>query len=396
MAGEKILVVDDRRENIVFLVNNILRPEGYEVITAMDGEKGLEKALEEKPDLIITDMRMPKMNGDQMIQALRDAGLNTPVILSTFHGSERTVIEAFRAGATDYLVKPFTMDEMLFAVKRALALRAKSALPLAAIQPPVRAEAPGTQKLLERRLGELSTLHDIGKAVTSLLDLEEVFSRLIEAAVYLANAEEGYLMLIDRSSGELYLRAAWSHGKKHVRNFRLKVADSLTGQVVKTGKPVLLKPPPSGDAEYKLKTGHLTKAMLAVPIKGMSEIIGVLSVDNIVKRAEFTEDDARQLSFLAEYAAIAIENARLYRQAQERVEVMTRLLQERPPGKIEPAPPAEPPAEPTPRLKEQDVAACQAEAARLVEQLHALAEEAEKLSRQLQALLSPPAQPKDQ
>ena len=57
---KKVLIIDDNRENIVFLANNILRPKGYEIITAMDGEKGLHRALEEKPDLIIMDLRMPR------------------------------------------------------------------------------------------------------------------------------------------------------------------------------------------------------------------------------------------------------------------------------------------------------------------------------------------------
>jgi CheY-like chemotaxis protein len=60
---QKILIIDDRRDNIVFLANKILKPKGYDVTTAMDGENGLQKALEERPDLIIMDLRMPKMNG---------------------------------------------------------------------------------------------------------------------------------------------------------------------------------------------------------------------------------------------------------------------------------------------------------------------------------------------
>ena len=63
MSGEKILIIDDRRENLLFLANSVLRPEGYEVITAMDGKQGYDKARAEKPDLIITDLKMPRMSG---------------------------------------------------------------------------------------------------------------------------------------------------------------------------------------------------------------------------------------------------------------------------------------------------------------------------------------------
>ena len=108
MSKGKILIIDDRRENIVFLANNILKPEGYEVITAMDGEKGLQKALTEKPDLIIADIKMPKIDGLELLKTLRAKGVIIPVIFTTFHGSERTAIEAFRLGASDYLIKPYT------------------------------------------------------------------------------------------------------------------------------------------------------------------------------------------------------------------------------------------------------------------------------------------------
>ena len=378
MAGEKILIVDDRRENIVFIANDILRPAGYQVITAMDGEKGRQKALEENPDLIITDMQMPKMTGDEMIRALREAGHTSPVILTTFHGSERAAIRAFRAGATDYLIKPFTVDEILEAVKRALSPPSLPSAPSADVEPPEPAQVPSTQttqKLLERRLAELSTLHDIGKAIISQLDLEKVLWRTVQAAVYLSNAKEGHLMLVEPPTGELYVRAVYNHRDKHARSVHLKVGDSLVCQVMNTGKPIILKPPPSGDAEHKLKTGHLAKSLLAVPIRGMKGIIGVLSVVNGAKRTEFTEDHSRQLFILADYAALAIANAQLYKQAQERAEA----LQE---AQVEVA------SQEAPWLTEADIADCQAEAARLADQLRALADKAKKLGQRIQAMTS--------
>ena len=109
---QKVLYIDDRRENIIFMANYILKPKGYDVITAMDGEKGLRKALEEKPDLIIMDLRMPKMNGLEMLAALREKQCHIPVILTTFHGSESVAVEAFRLGIKDYVIKPFTVEDM--------------------------------------------------------------------------------------------------------------------------------------------------------------------------------------------------------------------------------------------------------------------------------------------
>jgi CheY-like chemotaxis protein len=86
VAGEKILVVDDRDDSLIFLTEYILQPNGYRFITAKDGITGLDLALKEKPDLIIMDLKMPKMTGLEVLAALRERDANIPVILMTFHG----------------------------------------------------------------------------------------------------------------------------------------------------------------------------------------------------------------------------------------------------------------------------------------------------------------------
>jgi DNA-binding response OmpR family regulator len=115
----KILIIEDRRENIVFIANNILKPMGYEVITAMDGPTGLAKAQEEGPDLIISDLKLPGLGGLEVIEQLRQKGHNIPTIVMTFHGTEETAVRALRLGARDYLIKPFTVEEMQAALERA-------------------------------------------------------------------------------------------------------------------------------------------------------------------------------------------------------------------------------------------------------------------------------------
>jgi len=119
-SGLKVLIIEDRRENIVFLANNILKPKGFDVITAMDGETGLRKALEETPDIIITDLKLPKMRGLDILADLQDRGSTIPAIVMTFHGSEETAIKAFRLGAKDYLIKPFQVDDVEAALERAV------------------------------------------------------------------------------------------------------------------------------------------------------------------------------------------------------------------------------------------------------------------------------------
>ena len=115
----KVLIIEDRRENIVFIANNILKPMGCGVVTARDGEMGLQKAMEESPDLIITDIKLPRMSGLDVLQQLNDREIFIPAIVMTFHGNEKTAVRALRLGAIDYLIKPFDIKEMQNAIKRA-------------------------------------------------------------------------------------------------------------------------------------------------------------------------------------------------------------------------------------------------------------------------------------
>jgi len=306
VAGERILVVDDRNENIDFIVEYVLKPNGYRALTARDGEEGLRKALTENPDLILLDMQMPRMTGIEVLESLKEHGKNIPVILMTFHGSEELAVRVFRLGVKNYIIKPFEIEEMLEAIEQALA------------EARLREERDRlTERLilvnrqLEQRVKELNTLYGIGRSVTSLLDVDRLLNRVVEAAVYITGAEEGWLLLVDEATDELHMRAALGVDEKSARSFRLKVQDSLAGSVVKTGEPVLI-----GGGKHKIKTAYLVKALLMVPLKVGERTIGVLSVTQRVSDEVFTNNELYLLSALADYAAIAIENARLFQETE--------------------------------------------------------------------------------
>jgi PAS domain S-box-containing protein len=120
LAGEKVLVVEDKPEMIQILTDYVLGPQGYVTLTALNGEEGLRMALTEEPDLVILDLRMPKMSGLQVLQALREQQCPIPVIVITAYGSEEVVVRALRLGANDYVAKPFELDEMINVIERVL------------------------------------------------------------------------------------------------------------------------------------------------------------------------------------------------------------------------------------------------------------------------------------
>jgi two-component system NtrC family sensor kinase len=120
MSGEKILIIDDSREIVKHLTEYVLPTFGYETLYAFDGQKGLQLIREEEPDLVMLDLHLPEMTGTDVLQEMAQDSISTPVVLMTGYGSEQSAIDAFRLGAKDYIIKPFTVDEITEAIDRAL------------------------------------------------------------------------------------------------------------------------------------------------------------------------------------------------------------------------------------------------------------------------------------
>lgn len=115
----RLLIIEDEYAMRTALAG-CLEVADYRVITADDGEQGLQKAIDEKPDLILLDIMMPKLDGYALCAELRRLGLATPVLMLTAKGQVEDRVTGLDAGADDYLVKPFSTDELLARVRALL------------------------------------------------------------------------------------------------------------------------------------------------------------------------------------------------------------------------------------------------------------------------------------
>lgn len=315
MPGEKVLVVEDSLEMLSFLTEDVLPYHGYEVVSSSGGQEALSKLSTEKPDLLLLDLELPDMSGMEVLESVQQDEKDVPVVIMTAYGSESIAVEAFRLGARDYIIKPFTTEQVADVIERTLT------------ETRLRREKEELNRRLQRRVQQLTVLSAVGKSVVSLMDLEELLNRIVEAGVHVTKAEEGFLLLVDQETNDLYLRAGRNLGDLQVQGFRLKVEDSLAGEVVRTGKPVRRGGKAAG-RDFKVKTGYLVKALLHVPLVLRDKVIGVLSVDNQVSEREFTQEDQYLLSTLADYAAVSIENATLYEELRKKIEDLKRSQQE--------------------------------------------------------------------
>jgi heavy metal response regulator len=120
----RLLVVEDDK-NIAHFVKKGLEENYFAVDMAYDGEEGLYLALHERYDLLILDIMLPKTNGIEILESIRERGVNTPVIFLTAKDTERDIVQGLNVGADDYMVKPFSINELLARVK-AILRRGKS------------------------------------------------------------------------------------------------------------------------------------------------------------------------------------------------------------------------------------------------------------------------------
>jgi DNA-binding response OmpR family regulator len=125
----RLLIIEDERPMRTALAD-ALSAEGYRVLTAADGQAGLDRALAEKPDLILLDLMMPKLDGFTLCGELRRLGHSVPVLMLTAKGLTEDRVKGLDAGADDYLVKPFSTEELLARVRAILRRAQKSSKPL--------------------------------------------------------------------------------------------------------------------------------------------------------------------------------------------------------------------------------------------------------------------------
>lgn len=314
---ERVLVIDDSQEIREFLTEYILKPKGFEVLSASNGLMGLEMAIAKEPDLMIVDQQMPRLTGLEVLEKLKERGIEIPAILATAHGSEETAVAAFRLGIRDYVIKPFDADEISESVDKALRESR-----LARERDQLVQQLMESNSQLQRRAQELNVLYGVGKSVASSLDLEEVLHRVVEAAVYVVGAEEGSLMLLDEDQGELYIRASKNLDSK-AKSMRKRVSDSLAGKVLQTKRAIAI----GNDSQWKrTHTALLVKSLIYVPLILQNKPIGVLGVTNRLKETSFDSNDTRALSALGGYATIAINNANIYSEIESEKNTLSAIV----------------------------------------------------------------------
>jgi len=184
-----------------------------------------------------------------------------------------------------------------------------------------------TREANKRKIIEMNTVHEISKAMSARLNLDELLKLIIDLATNVLNAKYCSVMLLDEDTNELRVRVSNAMKEEVMKNVRIKVGQGIAGTVAYEGKAYLSKDI-ENDPRFKKAANSKfeNKSFMCVPIKLAEKTIGVLSINDKITHQAFDEDDLYLMTILANQAAISIDNSRLYQQAEKKVEELGMLF----------------------------------------------------------------------
>lgn len=295
----KILVLDD--EKIVLdSVSRILEEEGYQVVGCQNASDALETLKQGGFDILITDLKMPGMDGLQAMGKVHEIDPDLSIIMFTAYSTVDSAVKAMKLGAVDYIRKPFTPDQLSNLVGKAMLDR---------------------KSRFEKRYRE-DTFSEVSDAIGSTLNLREVLDLIVQGVVKVMKVKGSSLSLLDKNREKLRVFAYHGLNKAYVDKGPLEASRSLS-ETTMSGKLVWIE-----NATADPRVQYPVEAMregvasiLSVPLLVRNKVIGALRVYTSQPRS-FSEEETKFLYGFAEQVALAIENAKSYQDMKDEYEAL--------------------------------------------------------------------------
>lgn len=309
---ERILIVENDPVISDLVSRQALQAAGYQTYVVSDATDAISKVIQMSPDVIITSLHLPGLSGKDLMVALSSQGIQTPVIVLARKGMEAETIQAFRLGATDYLIWPVREAEIISSVERVLKqVRDRRERDRLARQ------LQQTNQELQSRVRELTTIFSIGKAMTSITNQSVLFEKVLEGAVRVTQADIGWFLLRDETNKTFLLVAQQKLPESMLDRLNKPWDDGISSLVALSGETLTIH----GDPIKRFKISSMGQSAMIVPIKAQNQVIGLL-VSLRRQPNPFTESEQHLLEALADYASISLVNARLFRGVEDRVQAL--------------------------------------------------------------------------
>ena len=293
-AGTRVLIIDDNVDLCDSLCDTF-EDEGYQVTVAHTGADGLAALRAGTYHITLLDIRLPDVQGTELLPTIHEMWLDMAVIIITAFASLETAVQALHLGAYGYILKPLNMGEVLVTMQRAL------------------------EKLhlveQERRLAEqLRALNQISQELSAMLDVQEVGEQLLQSTTEIVGAEGASVWLWDMEQEGWLICRAISYGQGcSLRDLRLRPGQGIAGWAAQMDESAIITSVPDDPRFFPgidEQTNYHTRSMLVVPLRARGRVIGVLETVNKLS-GEFDAGNLALVETLAASAAIAIDNAQL-------------------------------------------------------------------------------------
>ncbi|MEI9941216.1 MAG: HD domain-containing phosphohydrolase [Pseudomonadota bacterium] len=289
----RVLVVDDEKF-IRDIIADFLGMEGYIVRTAEDGVSATNELERARYDMVISDLKMPKMGGLDLLREVARTHPDTLTVIMTGFGTVETAIDAMKRGAYDYILKPFKVEEIVHIVQRGLEKRRLSAENL--------------------RLREALSLYKVSEAITASLSLDEVIATVADSGLNEIRADM-VMTWLDNGEGAFFSRnvslaAAFPEGEDVGELNAQTVVERLKQE------SFLVEHGARARELFATHPSRQVQSITIIALKMRDRLLGWIAVVSLTASKRFDEGQRKLLSIIASRAAAAIENARLYEDLQ--------------------------------------------------------------------------------
>jgi len=287
----KILVIDDE-QGIRDLLTFELGSCGYHVVTANDGIEGIEKVKKEKFDLVILDLKMPKLSGTETLKGIKKIDPPIEAIVATGYGTVETAVECMKMGTYDYIAKPFNINELTTLI----------------------------EKVLEKKeLKFTLALYEASRAIFSSLKLDDLLKIIVDLSSKTFRADEVSIMLYDEQ-GKLYLVASHGFDGEIEKEKRLTLGQVMAKKIKETRMPLLLGEEFSSEPEFaEFRKSNGTNSAIIFPIISKGNLLGLINLVRTQTKENFSQNDLNMVSVFVAQISQAIENAHLYKKLEEKI-----------------------------------------------------------------------------
>jgi uroporphyrinogen-III synthase len=333
-VSSSVFVVDDD-SSVRDAVKTLLRSVGLRAEVFGSAEEFLRTDLGEAPSCLILDVRLPGVNGLDFQEQLNRVGVQLPIIFITAHGDIPMNLRALKAGAVDFLAKPFQKEELLTAVYQALdrdrARRAEAA-ELSALQS--RIDRLHSQ---EREVNfDFAVLNKMASRLSTADPLHDVLHEVLEFVVSIVKCDSCLIYLLE--GDELVLQASRNPHPESVGRLSIRVGQGITGWVAQHRQPVVIAQKAFEDSRFRLLNElpeDRFEAFLSVPLVCGGHLVGVINLQNLLPY-QFTKREVSLIATIGFLVGAEVERVRLETenlQLSERLE--SRKLIERAKGLLQ-------------------------------------------------------------